>query len=80
MSLIIDIVLALVALIIIIRCWSNGFAVSVLRFCRIFIALIGAVVMGRMTDSILGFIIGFILVFVAVTVVMQILKLVNKIT
>jgi hypothetical protein len=79
MNYLIDIVLAVIALITVFRCFKDGFAVSVLRFARVFIALIGALIIGNIFAGILSYIIGFIVVFIGVTVLMKILKFVTKI-
>ena len=75
-----DIALIVWAAFTIFRCWKDGFAVSVIRFARVFIALIGSIILVKTFKlSILMFLVCFIVLFVAVTVLMKILKLVTKI-
>ena len=74
-----DLILIAIALITVIRCWKAGFAVSVLKFARLFICLIGAVLIGPAGHGILGFLVVFVVLFIAVTIVMSILKLITKI-
>ena len=75
-----DIILLILAAIMILKCWKDGFAVSVLRFARVFIVLVGACILTWVLNlGILGFLVCLIALFVGVTVLMKILGLVTKI-
>ena len=79
MNYVFDLILVAIAAITIIRCWVSGFTVSVLRFARLFICFVGALLIGPYFGGVVGYLIAFVVMFVAVTIILNVFKLISKV-